>query len=300
MRGIRDLLSSFSLLLIAAVLAGFLGRLHPFFDSVSVFRLHLALALAGLFVCAVVLRAGTARFRALVGLFIAIVGLVPTLIPAASISQAKLTGYSQNLLYKNQTPQAVIDAILEQDVDYVLLQEVSEDTKVIATALAQKYPTQVMCDFSGVGGVAILTRLPAFGAPGCARGQGIAWLEVQTDDGIITLASIHLPWPWPHKQARQVEVISELLAKLSGRIILAGDFNMVPWAHNVARIAEASRTAPVSGLRLTFHRSPFWPGLPIDHVLVHESLTATVTKLEKYGSDHTALKTEIYWDSASN
>ena len=43
----------------------------------------------------------------------------------------------------------------------------------------------------------------------------------------------------------------------------------------------------------SFQRPSFWPGLPLDHVLVSEDLVAETEMLEGYGSDHRALLTRV-------
>jgi endonuclease/exonuclease/phosphatase (EEP) superfamily protein YafD len=128
-------------------------------------------------------------------------------------------------------------------------------------------------------------------APGCAR--GLAWARLQTEEGPVTVASIHMRWPWPHNQARHVEDLREVLAALPEPLLIAGDFNNAPWAHSVDTIAAITGTRITEGLRLTFDRPVFWPGLPLDHVLTSEDLLAETEAHLPLGSDHTALITRV-------
>ena len=177
-----------------------------------------------------------------------------------------------------------------------MLQEVSESNEVILNAFSREFPTRVMCEFSGVGGVALLSRHRTIGEPGCARGQGIAWARLRTPQGPVTAVSIHLPWPWPYgSQARQAVRVAEILADLEEPVLIAGDFNNAVWSHAVGQVRLATGTRATPGLRLTFQRQMVWPGLSLDHALVSEDLVAESRMLDLFGSDHRALLTQLRW-----
>ena len=230
---------------------------------------------------------------AIVGSVLAWVGMLPTLVPPVSIAEPDLVGYQHNLRYDNGSLDQVEAAIRALDPDFVMLQEMSGQNRKLLDNFRVEYPHQVLCEFATIGGVAIMTRLQPFGDPVCHRGRGLAWTEVQTFDGTITLATAHLPWPWPYEQAEQVDFYESVLKGAPGRVVLAGDFNNVTWSGVAKRLATASRTRIVQGLRLTFHDLPIWPGLPIDQVLVSTDVGAEVRKLEKFGSDHNALEIRL-------
>ena len=276
-----------------SVLAGFFPQNHPAFGSLAVFRLHLAIGLLVLWPVLALLGRRVSSKLALVGAVLAWIGMLPTLVPPVSVAEPDLVGYQHNLRYDNGSLDQVEAAIRALDPDFVMLQEMSAQNRKLLDIFRVKYPHQVDCEFAGIGGVAILTRLKPFGNPVCHRGHGLAWTEVQTSDGTVTLATAHLPWPWPYEQAGQVDFYETALREAPGRVILAGDFNNVTWSGAVKRIAAASRARVVQGLRLTFHDIPVWPGLPIDQVLVSPDIGADVRRLEKYGSDHNALEIRL-------
>ncbi|MHA3913526.1 endonuclease/exonuclease/phosphatase family protein [Halovulum sp. GXIMD14793] len=293
MRGLRNALALLVMAPVAAIVAGFAGNIHPIFDSLAAFRLHFALAVLALFPLFWLFRARLARWLAILGLTVAVLGMLPALIPTVAPARVDLRGYSQNLLFRNAALDQVETAIRDSKADFVLLQEVSRANYALLNALKDRYPTQIVCDFRGVGGVAVLTNLPVFGQEHCGEVTGLAWVEVQVPDGLVTLGSVHLGWPWPYEQAAHVRSLTPALRAMPGRVILAGDFNMAPWGASVRQVARLTRTEVVQGLRLTFDKKPLWPGLPLDHVLVNEALEAHVLMLGKYGSDHSALLTEI-------
>ncbi|WP_198671128.1 endonuclease/exonuclease/phosphatase family protein [Oceanibium sediminis] len=276
---------------IVATLAGFLGHVHPLFDTMGAFRVQLAIGFVALFLFTVAFSALVARTLALVGLAIALFGLAPGVLPEDPVLSPDLRVYSQNLRYDNPMPEAVVAQIEAERADVVLLQEVSASNMVIPRTMRTR--TEVICEFSGIGAIAILSRYPVMEEPVCARGQGAAWARLRTPDGPITVVNLHLPWPWPYGQAAQAEVVAELLRGLPEPILIGGDFNIPAWAHSVDRILEATGTRAVGGLRLTFQRPSFWPGLPLDHVLVSEDLQAQTDMLPRNGSDHHALITNL-------
>ena len=57
----------------------------------------------------------------------------------------------------------------------------------------------------------------------------------------MTVAALHLYWPWPFEQPRQVADLAGVLSRLPDETILAGDFNAVRWGESLARIVEAGR-----------------------------------------------------------
>jgi hypothetical protein len=93
----------------------------------------------------------------------------------------------------------------------------------------------------------------------------------------LTFAVLHLARPFPvgafGRQADEVEGIAAALAEIPRPVIVAGDFNALPWSAATAAIGEAI-DAGASKWAGTFPaRAPL--RLPIDQVLVGRSLTIT-------------------------
>lgn len=267
-----------------AVLGGYLGALHPLGDSLAVFRLQAAGALALL--SALVLFAGAARSGRL-GMLLALVAGAPVLWSYGA-GDAAVTGglriYQKNVFYRNDDL-----AGLEQDIraaapDAVMLQEMSQPNLALLEALEPDLPHQLHC------GTAIATRLPPVAGSGlCAA--GLAAMQVEGPSGSLWLVSVHLRWPWPHGQAAQVRQLLPVLEGLEGPVVMAGDFNMVRWSATFAAMARAARVQPVGAVHGSYTGFAPWLVLPIDHVLA--PVGGRVEMREGLGSDHLGLLAEV-------
>jgi len=268
-----------------AVLGGYLGAVHPLGDSLAVFRLQGAGALALL--SALALLAGAARAGRL-GMLLALVAGVPVLWSYGSGDNTAVTGglriYQKNVFYRNDDL-----AGLEQDIraaapDAVMLQEMSKPNLALLEALEPDLPHQLRC------GTAIATRLPPVaGTELCAA--GLAAMQVEGPTGRLWLVSVHLRWPWPHGQAAQVRHLLPVLEGLQGPVVMAGDFNMVRWSATFAAMARAARVQPVGAVHGSYTGFAPWLMLPIDHVLAPGG--GRVELREGLGSDHLGLLAEV-------
>jgi endonuclease/exonuclease/phosphatase (EEP) superfamily protein YafD len=278
---------------------GFLGRLHPLFVSLSHFRLHLAVAIAaaGLLLLAT---PGWRRNGALM-IALALAASVATLWPAlrnsgtTELPRPTYRLLQMNLRFDNPRPELVLDLLEREKPDIVTLEEVSKTWIAALSATQAAYPHRIICPpQSYIGGVAILSRLPfAEPQPRCTRGGSLAVATVDFDGRPAEVAALHLVWPWPFGQDRQVVRLAPLLAELGPRVVLGGDFNATPWSGTVRTLAAAGgmELAPWVGPSYLDRRLPDWlrplAGLPIDHVLVKGDIVAgRTTRLDAAGSDH--------------
>lgn len=290
-------------ILIAAVLAAagiLLGFLSPWIDaadSLGHFRFH---ATAVLLLLSAALAWQRYWRRAALGLVVSAIGMAG-MVPALPVwwkaeAPAAATGINMvqfNLSFRNSTPQAVADYIRAADADIVTLQEVTNKTARVMEILAKDYPAQVRCRYVRVGAVAVLSRLPmaAGEAKGCVDGQGMTWIRVMVGGQKLTVASLHLHWPWPFKQHRQIGNLEKYLRNIPRPVLLAGDFNAAPWSHAVQRVAMAADASVAPGLRFSFdiELNDWAPPLPIpiDHILLPGDITPLDVRLgPELGSDH--------------
>lgn len=286
------------------ILFGFLAPWIPLADSLAHFRFHLAalitLASILLAVTRAWLPAGLAAAVAIAG----VAGMAPAF-PAwgasgIDASAPAITVVQLNLSFRNVKPDAVAEFIRGADTDIVTLQEVTEKSGRAIDILAGDYPFRVRCSEGRIGGPAILSRLPlAPGvAQGCVKGQGMAWMRVMAGGRPVSVASLHLHWPYPFAQAHQIDKLESHLRQLPRPVLLAGDFNAAPWSHAVERIARATDTSVAAGLRFSFGiRFNSWAppiAIPIDHILLPDGLAPLDVRLGPGpGSDHLSVVARI-------
>lgn len=265
-----------------AIAVGYLGALHPLFDSLAIGR---PLAAIWLIVSGLALR----KYLCIAASILAVFSLAPILlssIPAKMISDPAFTVYQHNLLFTNTAPD--IKLVTQQlSPDVITLQEISSARENIISL--DNYSNQAICKFAAVGDVGVLSRHPIV-EQGCSDGsyRGFAWARIKNETGDeVTVVSIHTHWPYPFGQAKQLEEIIPQLKELKQPIILSGDFNQVGWSYALKSIAKAVQNVNKTGLTFTLIRPPLY--LPIDHILVPETSEVHVEKLNRYGSDHNGL-----------
>lgn len=294
---------------------GYLGWLHTAFDSFSHFRVH-----AGILLVALAPLLMALRFRP-EAIFAFVLGLTAVLhttgLPAGGWAASpdvsaggaqEQTGATYRLLhlnlrYDNPVPNETLSLIGRVKPDVVTLNEVSAMWAEKLALLGAAYPHQLICPPpSPTGGVAILSRRP-FAAgfePRC--GDRGAFGHVGLDLGGLTVevATLHLDWPWPFGQKRQLLRIEPLLAGTGDTAIIAGDLNATPWSDTAGRVAAASGARLLRGIGPTWldRRMPAmlrpWVGLPIDNALVKGGLLpVSYGTLDSVGSDHLPVLVEF-------
>ncbi|QPH54318.1 endonuclease/exonuclease/phosphatase family protein [Pontivivens ytuae] len=259
---------------------GYLGALHPFFDSFAPFRLHLLAV-----VVALSLLLGWRRM--VVAAILVVIVAQDVFATGAPVAGEPLTAWSHNLRFDNPAPLAEAERIRAADPDLVMLQEVSTPNAAIVEALADRYEGRLICPgVTAVGGPAVMAR-EAFLDQGCEL--GLAWARIETVHGPLTVASLHVHWPWPFEQAEDIARLSAVVETLPRPLIVAGDFNNSAWSHAVHAMSDAAAAQAIPGWRNTF---PSF-AVHLDHVLLGAGWTGEVDVRAVGGSDHTALLTRF-------
>ena len=285
---------------LALLLLGALPDLHPVADSLAVFRVPIGgiCVLVG----AVFLPLWPRKY-ALMMIALGAGAALPILFhafPDTPDKTARYALYQKNLSFRNQTIGAVAQDIQTRKPDFITLQEVTIPHKALLKSLAKEYPTQLVCPFGTVGGVAIAARWPVIaGSETCFDNQGMAAVQLRTPDGPVWLVSVHLHWPYPFEQAGQVAALLPKLGRLNGLKILAGDFNMVPWSGTVTRIEQTGDLNRIGYINGSFWLKRVFP-LPIDHVLISAPNTGTVENLPLLGSDHNGVLARFSLDKRAD
>lgn len=289
-----------------AIAFGYLGWLHPAFDSFSHLRLHLAavLMLLAPALLAFGLRA-EAAFAALIGLSATFQTVGPHVETPRAGDNAGATYrlLHMNLRYDNPTPQAALSLIGALRPDVVTLSEVSDPWREKLALLEAAYPYRLICPQpSHIGGAAILSRRPFAGGfvPHCGDRGSFAHMRVDLGGHGVDVAALHMGWPWPFEQPWQLPRLSPLLAGIGATAIISGDLNSAPWSHAARRIAEAAGARILRGIGPTWldRRLPqSWRGrigLPLDNVMVSGAvMPVSLATLDNPGSDHRAVLVEF-------
>jgi endonuclease/exonuclease/phosphatase (EEP) superfamily protein YafD len=279
---------------VAALTAlSFCGAWYYPADLFSHFRLHLAAAALILTIC--LLLAGPRRAALLVIALVAINLLAVAPVRTVPVAQARpgdlaLTIVTFNIWGRNGGLKAVARMLEATAADIVLLQEVGPQADGLLAALASAYPWRHDCRRVKWCDVAILSRAPWVETGTVAPTSDQAsflWARFERGGKSFTVATTHLnrpPWPI---HLRQIDSVARAVARLSGPVILAGDFNAAPWSHAIGRLIENSGLAPLAGLRPTWPAALGLAQLPIDHVLVSDGVRNLGAKRGPFaGSDH--------------
>lgn len=275
----------FGLLLIGS----YLGVLHPLGDSLAVFRWHFAFGLMVLSLTGVFFWRGKRIWwlmLVLPGAWIA-AGIWFSGQKIGIASDYDYQVYQKNLSFRGTGEMALVNDIIVTGADFVTLQEVDQQNRLLLAELEDTHPAQAYCDFWRVGDVAVASGFPRTQADIlCVERSGMVAMQVQTDHGPLWVVSLHLYWPFPYDQAAQVERLLPHLEAFEGPVLVAGDFNMVPWSHTVRSIEGATDTQRAGHLLYTFSMKRGLLSLPIDHVLVPGTFATEIFRRPLLGSDH--------------
>ncbi len=202
-------------------------------------------------------------------------------------------------------PQTLISLFLKpSEPNYLLILEMGGALLLVAAAFQVVDAMQVVglgllrgikdTGAPMVGGVAVASIWPVVeGSRICGDLDGMAAMQVKTPAGPIWVISLHLHWPYPHRQPVQVRRLIPQIEALQGRKIIGGDFNMVPWSATLRRIEAASGSKRIGYPHKTF---PMFDGglrLPIDHTLVPDTRLYQTKMRPLLGSDHHGLFAEF-------
>ena len=275
------------------ILVSFAGRFLPLGDSLAVFRIELTL-LSAIF-GAVALWLGRTSIPVISAGMVVVTAL--SILPFAQVRGGAFSGpitvHQHNVFFNNTDRASLVDAVRTQMPMAVTLQELGTQNAGMIGKLAETHKHYHVCSYT-TGGVGVFVQDvgPMLGS-GCVEKAKLAWVQVETGQGPVTFVSIHLFWPWPKGQFVQVDDYVAMIEALPQPIVLGGDFNMVPWAVSVARIADAAGAEVVPGLAPSYHIRGGWPFFRIDHVLAPEGWQSRSRRLGKLGSDHNGVWAEI-------
>lgn len=269
----------------------FLGYWWAISDSVAVFRLQIS---ALVFLCAAIAFVSGSRAFATLIMVVSGAALLPIVAGFSGLfngAPGSITLYQKNLLWKELSRGKLTREIRASDADIITLQEISDHDWRYMEKLFDAYENKFFCQRSPNSSMGILTGFSIIEGSGtCIEDTPFAAVQVQMPDGApVWVVSVHLGWPFPAGQKKKTGTLVNFLETLSGPVIIAGDFNMVPWGSTVRRIVAAADAKILGPIQSTYPAGgPLFP-LPIDHVLVPRSSTGLVEVRPLEGSDHYGL-----------
>lgn len=291
---------------------GFLSHLHPFFDSFAHLRIHLAALLILLSLPLLASRHWKPGTTALVVATAALATVLPASaffgpnpVNAAGGPDAPRAVYRLlhlNLRYDSPEHARMLSVVGRANPDAILLNEVSEQWLPALDRLTAAYPFRLVCGSeSPYGGVAVLSRRPfdSSRSPSCFGGS-LAIASVNFGGQPVDLASLHLTWPWPFRQAEEIDDLAPGLAGLAPSAILLGDLNATSWSAAVERVATTGGLTQIRSIRPTWFAIGLpkamrpWLGLGIDHAFAKGDVVVDQLAIgPDAGSDHLPLLVEF-------
>ena len=305
-RGVAFLLAAASA---AAAILGQGGRFSRLLDVLNNFEpLWL---LGGLVAAAIWLLAGRAgrmtAWLAAAAVAISALQMAPELLSKRDLVTAapgapslKLVQF--NVFEGNKDPLGTARWILAQDADIVVIQEDAGWAEPMLAVLRQHYPYQTTCARHLPCDTSIFSRRKPIAEggqmePGMRARTATAWAVYPDPGGPIPVVGVHLTWPFPAGiQMFQSCWIDNLVDGMpKRRLIVSGDFNLTPWAFDMARKDRRYGIPRLDQALATFPNGrlnpfPIWtpvPVMPIDHVYAGKGWGAvSVVRGPRTGSDH--------------
>ncbi|MBB1293129.1 MAG: endonuclease/exonuclease/phosphatase (EEP) superfamily protein YafD [Pseudoalteromonas rhizosphaerae] len=214
---------------------------------------------------------------------------------------------SANVLMSNTRYQDLIDLVHEHQPDLLITLESDTKWQQQLAAIEEDYPYKIFCPKDNRYGMHLYSKYKIKKQQVCELVENdIPSIHVlfETVEGLEVQGHfIHPAPPSPTEEdtsrPRDTELI--LLAKALKNnkrpTIVAGDLNDVAWSRSTRLFMEISDFLDPRkgrGFFNTFHAGYFFMRWPLDHLFHSHGFTVKrIKRLEKYGSDHFALLTEL-------
>lgn len=262
-------------------------------------RLHI---IAGAFVLAFILFCLGARWRAvgfvlvvlLAGAHAAffIVELHGRRPSPAGAPAAELKVLSYNVLTGNPLGAEAAQQIVALAPDIVVVMETPGIESYMA-ALEKVLPYHLGCDRHKTCDLSVWSRYPIIDQqmlllPPFQR-ERLAVVKLDVDGAALTVVATHLSKPYFDEASWfEVDFIGDVLDRIEGPVLLAGDFNAAPWSDTLIYLTRRARLAPPPNHPAT------WPvragplGVPIDNMFTRGSalIEDIAAGSDSFGSNH--------------
>ncbi len=289
----------FALLLVAV------PRGLPGVELLQSLRFHLAVL--GVPLAALLLLTG-ARWRSLLAVMVMLISVGQGILPIVDGYQRRATIGGDTLatikllsfnVLANRDARDAADFIVSQAPDIAVIME-TPGIEPYLDQIATVLPYRLGCEKSASCDTTVFSRTPLTNTrmikmPPFFR-ERLAVISTEIDGVPLSVVGIHLSKPY-FDEAAWLELWSanKALESLTGRVIVAGDFNAAAWSDELVRFSDAAGLVPPPS-----HPST-WPvragdlGVPIDNMftrgdLLIEQIEAPV---DSYGSNHRPLVAQV-------
>ena len=292
-------------LALAGVLAGWLGNLWIAFDVFSQFSWHFWL-IAGAFALGFLMpfaRVLTAIVILIAGLLA--IGVLPHLGAAKPVEDISAPAghrvirlMSFNSLLTNGNVEGLAREIEHDDPDILLMFEFGPVQQALKERLRGRYAFQDDCLHLENCNIAIFSKfqIADFESHGSWEGPPMIRATFGQDLGQLTVIGTHtMRFPYLRAQLTQLGELGDMVRKLSGPRIVAGDFNATPTSRMLSVFQNRSLLRRLDDFLPTWPARLQLPQLAIDHIFASEE----VKSLEKVriggnaGSDHFPLVVRV-------
>lgn len=311
-RRFTDVLTAFSMAVMAVTAAGSCGAWHWLLDLTSHFRAYWLLAAAviavlGLrrprslaFVCSLLALAGNAW--ALLPCWLPVPGVPSAATGPGAVPPLRLV--SCNVLRTNPDKSRAVAYLRARGPDVAVLLEVDAEWATMLSSLDGIYPFRIVEPREDGFGLAILSRWPLSerrsSAPGGAWQPSLA-ATVRFQGRDVRLFATHplcgLSAARADALVAQLGALADAAAAAPGPCIVAGDFNATPWslAYRVFAARSGLRdTALGRGPQPTWNARVPAPRIPIDHVFASPGLAVLRRDVgPDVGSDHFPVEVDL-------
>lgn len=247
------------------------------------------------------------------------IGYLPIFLPHHSPqaeNRAFLDVMSFNVWSENPSMMPAAEMILRENPDILLLQEISREqirelTRALrAAASGDGQDWQVLHEPGLMQAVVSrhpLTPLMVDRKKGKAQLVGVA-----TPEGEVTVINVHpLRGGWSRRHRQMAKLLEEDVLKVTGPLILGGDFNTNDMSETYRLLSRHLRNAHWEagrGFGFTYPAylhtwdeiMPAWPLVRIDHIFYNNDFLALDARTfkESYGSDHFPVSARLAWKNS--
>lgn len=224
--------------------------------------------------------------------------------PAVTAGSHQVSVMTFNVHKRNMNTEAVIDAILSEDADIVALQETTQELSAnLSHALADRYPYNTLGGGPFAEGQAMLSRFPLtpLSPSPDYRYQKV---RIESPIGAFTVLNVHTPTLFPigwredwEQQREFVRVLAQEAVRVTGPLLVMGDFNTTPQSENYGILSQVLKDAFAergSGFGMTYPASPKlgirlpWALVRIDYIFCSTQFSPIDVHViaRNGGSDH--------------